>query len=76
MNRININTLKKIEAAFGEFDLDQAVGNDKEVYLRFGYWRRVNIDKLQSILSPFNNVIEDDYYDDDCGYKFSYKLTL
>jgi hypothetical protein len=74
MNRININTLKAIEAEFGEFDIDQTISDNREVYLRFGYWKKINIDKLQFILSPFNSVIEDEYYDDDCGYKFSYKL--
>jgi hypothetical protein len=74
MNRIDISKLKEIESQLGEFDIDQVLGGDKSVYLRFGYWRRVDIDKLNSILAPFNTVVENDFYDDDCGWKYSYRF--
>ena len=72
--RIDIQTLKKIEAEFGSFDVSQVMGGSNDVYLRFGYWSRVDSMKLQSIVGNGIRVVEDDDYDEDCGYKFSYKL--
>ena len=72
--RIDIQTLKKIEAEFGSFDVSQVMGGSNDVYLRFGYWSRVDSMKLQSIVGAGIRIVEDDDYDDDCGYKFSYKL--
>jgi hypothetical protein len=72
--RIDIDTLKKIEAEFGNFDISQVCGGSKEVYLRFGYWRRVNVVKLQEIIGISIVVREDDLHDDDCGWLYSYKL--
>ena len=50
------------------------MGGSNDVYLRFGYWGRVDAAKLQETLGNSAKVVEDDYYDDDCGYLFSYKL--
>ena len=71
MSRIDINVLKKIEEVFGYFDIDQAFGSN-EVYLRFGYWDRVDVNKLQEIVGQ--PVEEKDGYDEDCGYQFCYSL--
>jgi hypothetical protein len=71
MNRISIATLKAIENVFGEFDIDQAFGSN-EVYLRFGYWDRVDVTKLTEIIGQ--SVEENDDYDEDCGYQFCYML--
>lgn len=72
--RIDIDTLKKIEAQLGKFDLSQVWGGSNDVYLRFGYWQRVNEAKLQEIVGPSIKVQEDDDYDDDCGYRYMYRL--
>jgi hypothetical protein len=74
MNRMDISKLKEIESQIGEFDIDQMMGGDKAVYLRFGYWRRVDVDKLNDIVSPFNTVVEEPTYDDDCGWLYSYRF--
>ena len=50
MNGIDIKTLKEIEAEFGSFDIKQVMGGSNDVYLRFGYWRRVNVGKLQELI--------------------------
>lgn len=71
MKRIDIDVLKKIEEVFGYFDIDQAFGSN-EVYLRFEYWDRVDVNKLQEIVGQ--SVEEKADYDDDCGYKFCYSL--
>ena len=72
--RLTIETLKKIETEFGSFDVSQVIGGSNDVYLRFGYWRRVDPMKLQSIVGAGIRVVEDDLDDDDCGTLWSYKL--
>ncbi len=74
MNGIDIKTLKEIEAEFGSFDIKQVWGGTNDMYLRFGYWRRVNIGKLQELIGAGIRVVEDDIDDDDCGTLYSYKL--
>jgi hypothetical protein len=72
--RIDADTLVLIRSEFGEYDLSQVCGGDNDVYLRFGYWRKVNLQKLQDIIGGGVNVVEDDDYDDDCGWLYSYRL--
>ena len=74
MNGLDIETLKQIESQFGQFDIKQVMGGSNDVYLRFGYWRRVNSDKLQELIGAGIRVVEDDIDDDDCGTLYSYKL--
>ncbi len=74
MNGLSIETLKKIESEFGDFDIKQVFGGTNDVFLRFGYWSRVNVGKLQEIIGAGIKVVEDDDYDDDCGYLFMYRL--
>ncbi len=73
-NGLDISTLKKIELEFGDFDIKQVWGGSNDVYFRFGYWRQVNVDKLNQLLGNLNEVVEDCDYDDDCGYQFMYRL--
>jgi hypothetical protein len=72
--RLSIETLKKIEAELGEFDISQVMGGTNDVYLRFGYWNQINVGKLSEILGEFIIVEEDSDYDDDCGHKYMYRL--
>ena len=72
--RIDISTLKKIESEFGEFDISQVWGGSNDVYLRFGYWNSVDVNKLQEIVGNGVKVVEDEDWDDDCGYQFMYRL--
>lgn len=74
MNGLSIETLKEIESQFGSFDIKQVMGGSNDVYLRFGYWSRIDIDKLQAVIGNGIKVVEDDIDDDDCGTLFSYKL--
>lgn len=74
MNGLSIETLKQIESQLGSFDIKQVCGGSNDVYLRFGYWRRVDPMKLQSIVGNGIRVVEDDLDDDDCGTLWSYKL--
>lgn len=72
--RLSIDTLKKIESEFGDFDISQVLGGSNDMYLRFGYWDQVSIGKLQEIIGTAIVVEEDSDYDDDCGHKYMYRL--
>jgi hypothetical protein len=72
--RIDGDTLVLIRSEFGEFDISQVMGGSNDMYLRFGYWRRVNLNKLQELVGSGIRVVEDDIDDDDCGTLYSYKL--
>ena len=72
--RIDSDTLVLIRSEFGEFDVSQVIGGSNAIYLRFGYWRRVNLQKLQDLIGGGIEVVEDDLDDDDCGTLYSYKL--
>lgn len=74
LNSLSIEILKKIESEFGSFDIKQVMGGSNDVYLRFGYWRPVNVGKLQQIIGEGIRVVEDDDYDDDCGNLYMYRL--
>ena len=70
--RITSSDIRKIEEKFGEFALCRDwKGN---LYIRFGYWGRVNVDALQSILPKPMVVVEDAMEDDDCGTLYSYEI--
>ena len=73
-NKIDFKTLEKINNEIGEFEIGQTHGGGNPVYFRFGYWKRVDVNKLNKILGHLNEVVEDEDFDDDCGYLFSYKL--
>jgi hypothetical protein len=72
---MNISPLlhEQIQAEFGKYNVDNVVGTT-QMFLRFGYWKRVDVNKLQSILGDTITVVEDNLDDDDCGTLFSYKL--
>lgn len=72
--KINIEILKKIESEFGQFEIGRVMGSGNHNYLRFGYWRPVDVDKLQEILPKSIIVEEDSDYDEDCGWKYSYTI--
>jgi len=73
-NKISFKQLTEIKETFGDFEIGQVWGGDNDVYLRFGYWGQIDVVRLQEILGNSANVVEDDYYDDDCGWQYSYKL--
>jgi hypothetical protein len=72
--KIDIEKLKKIEEVCGQFEIGRIMGCGDHNYLRFGYWKSVDVDSLSEILGPSIVVEEDSDYDDDCGWKYSYTL--
>ena len=73
-NKIPFKTLEKINNEIGEFDLGQVHGGGNKNYFRFGYWKQIDVTKLQEILGHLNEVKEVEDFDDDCGYQYSYEL--
>lgn len=62
-----------ILAHFGPYLVDTVVGTNQP-FLRFGYWRRIDVNLLQDIVGENIIVVEDSLDDDDCGTLWSYKL--
>jgi len=73
-NKLTFETLERVKEGFGSFEIGQVMGGSNDVYFRFGYWRRVNAQKLQEVVGHAFTVVEDDLDDDDCGTLYSYKL--
>lgn len=74
MNKIDFQTLQNINETFGSFDIGQTFGGDNSVYLRFGYWKQVDIEKLQEIIGNRNVVTEDTDYEEDTGWVYKYEI--
>ena len=55
-NKIDFKTLEKINNEIGEFEIGQTYGGGNPVYLRFGYWKQVDVTKLNQILGHLNSV--------------------
>ena len=72
--KIEIEKLKQIENALGQFEVCRIFGGGNHNYLRFGYWRPTDWKTLQEILGHSIVVEEDSDDDDDCGWKYSYVL--
>jgi hypothetical protein len=72
--KIDIEVLKKIEEELGQFQVGRIMGGGDHNYLRFGYWKSVDIETLLNILPASIMVSEDSDYDEDCGWKYSYVL--
>jgi len=72
--KLTIKKLKEVENQFGDFEVGQVMGGGNDVYLRFGYWKRIDVVKLQEVIGNGIKVVEDDLYDDDCGWLYSYKM--
>ena len=72
--KIDFQTLSKVEKEFGNFEIGQVHGGGNPIYLRFGYWNRVDNEKLNEILSYEADSVEDEWFDDDCGWQYNYKL--
>lgn len=71
---ISIEILKKIEEEFGQFEIGRIIGGSNHNYLRFGYWKPIDIEKLHEILPVSIIAEEDSDLDDDCGWKYSYAI--
>jgi hypothetical protein len=71
---LNKETLNTLEKTFGPFIIDRVWGGNNTPFLRFGYWRRVNVNQLQSIIGNEIIIEENDDWDDDCGGKYMYKM--
>jgi hypothetical protein len=71
---LNKETLNTLEKTFGPFIIDKVWGGSNTPFLRFGYWNRVDVNKLQSIVGDKITIEENDSEDDDCLPRFMYKM--
>jgi hypothetical protein len=73
--RIDFKKLEALENAYGRLE----VGASKDIFdnplitLRFGYWREVDLDELR-MQFPNNEVQVFDWFDEDCGWLYSYAI--
>lgn len=65
----------RLNSEIGSFIVDQPMGSSNHFFLRFGYWNRVDVNKVQQIIGDSITVVEDSIDDDDCGYLFMYRLN-
>lgn len=73
-NKLTFETLERVKEAFGTFEIGQVMGGSSDIYFRFGYWRKVDVNKLQEVVGQAFRIVEDDIDDDDCGTLYSYKI--
>lgn len=70
----SLEVIEKLESEFGSILVDRVIGGSNDNFIRFGYWKRVDFDKLQEIVGD-EAIIEENYLDDDdCGTLYSYKF--
>ena len=56
------------------FITDHVWGGNNTPFIRFGYWYRVDLYILQTLIGNEYIVVEDSLDDDDCGTLWCYKL--
>ncbi len=56
------------------FTTDRVWGGNNTPFIRFGYWYRVDLYMLQTLIGDEYIVKEDSLDDDDCGTLWCYKL--
>lgn len=73
---LNQITQDKLMSTFRmPFVIDQVWGGSGDPFIRFGYWYRVDLDTLQSIVGNEYTVEEnDDWGDEDTLTRWMYKL--
>lgn len=69
--RLDFDQLTAIKEALGDFQIGSSNDN---IYLKFDYWRRIDIKILRDILPEYMLIQEFGDWDEDCGYKFHYDI--
>ena len=70
--KMTSSVIGRIEEVFGEFYICEDWKSN--LYFRFGYWRRINVDELQKLLPNPILAVEDTMEDDECGTLYSYEI--
>ena len=76
--KIDFAVLKQIDNTFGPMEVGgrSAFQHDESITLRFGYWKKVDVDKLNQLLpnnlAAVQNLVDED---DDCGELYNYILN-
>ena len=74
--RIEFSILKQIDKAFGPMEVGSGFNNPMgSITLRFGYWKQVDLEKLNSLLPnhihALENLVDED---DECGELWDYLI--
>ena len=77
--RIEFSILKQIDKAFGPMEVGSVfsnpMGSISSITLRFGYWKQVDLEKLNSLLpnhmQASENLVDED---DECGELWNYLI--
>jgi len=71
--RISIDDLIKINKELGEFEV--GANSMDSLSLRFGYWKEIDLSKLNTILPEWmvieKNLVDED---EDCGELYNYNI--
>ena len=73
--RIDFTVFKKIEQWYGSDDFEIGVHSDKALYIRFGYWDKVDLDAFNSFFPDYIATAEylvDE--DEDTGAAYVYLI--
>jgi hypothetical protein len=74
MTHLTAELVSKLKEEFGDFKIE-TVFNTTGFFFRFGGWRRVDINKLRTILNECGiSAFERKYDDDDRGTLYSYSI--
>ena len=73
--RIDFAILRQIDKEFGPMEVGNSSIKDS-ITLRFGYWRKVDVEKLNKLVPHFMLVVEQLVDDDpECGELWNYRVT-
>lgn len=73
--RIDFTILRQIDKEFGPMEVGDSFRKDS-ITIRFGYWRKVDVEKLNKLV-PYFMVVVEQLVDDDkeCGELWDYRVT-
>ena len=74
--RLDFTTIKEVFESQGSKGFQVGSSFEKGgISFRFGYWQKANVDEIKKILPTYLEVIENEIYDDDCGWKYYYDVV-
>lgn len=77
--RISILILEKIHKELGSFEIGDSFDGTESLNLRFGYWKQIDLEKLNELLNVHTNYVAFENLldiDEDTGEAWYYTLKL
>ena len=74
--RLDFTTIKEVFESqdSNEFEIGSSFEKNA-ISFRFGYWQKADVEKIKQIIPVYLKVIENEIYDDDCGWKYYYDVV-